>query len=332
MKKFGSWCAKHPLGAIVVFWFMLINAVTAGNIAFASIIDRSFAKGVVAAVIWVALILVAVEMLKQMMEAVGRVAFKEGFVKGRNVGRLDIDRRMSIIVQALGMRSDALPILERVKAALVQATGWFCAEVYGDEEEYEPLAERLGEEPAERVMGVTKAVWTRAVKPDQTPEYTLSDDIRNTTDKFLDAIDIYHDERKGLYRFKQDTNGTCSVCGTVVAGDFDDPITRSLKNENMMFFERDGKMICLSCLMERIGKLRERNGDVETSSNVTEGALENVCKVKELTLDEAIKHCEDVARSEDTPCAKNHRQLACWLTELQRLRAANEEAFKEATL
>lgn len=42
-----------------------------------------------------------------------------------------------------------------------------------------------------------------------------------------------------------------------------------------------------------------------------------------MTLDEAIKHCEDVAEdrcgcSED--CVEEHRQLAEWLKELRRLR------------
>lgn len=62
------------------------------------------------------------------------------------------------------------------------------------------------------------------------------------------------------------------------------------------------------------------------------GATENVCASKELTLDDAIAHCEDVAKDDLTPCGRNHRQLAGWLIELRRLRAANEEAFAESQL
>ena len=62
------------------------------------------------------------------------------------------------------------------------------------------------------------------------------------------------------------------------------------------------------------------------------GATENVCASKELTIDEAIAHCEDVAKDDLTPCGRNQRQLAGWLIELRRLRAANEEAFAESQL
>jgi len=37
---------------------------------------------------------------------------------------------------------------------------------------------------------------------------------------------------------------------------------------------------------------------------------------KLLTLEEAIEHCQENAVG-DTPCARNHRQLAEWLLELQ---------------
>lgn len=40
--------------------------------------------------------------------------------------------------------------------------------------------------------------------------------------------------------------------------------------------------------------------------------------VKVLTLDEAIEHAEECA--DNTPCGKNHKQLAEWLKELDRLR------------
>ena len=45
-----------------------------------------------------------------------------------------------------------------------------------------------------------------------------------------------------------------------------------------------------------------------------------------MTLDEAIKHCNEVAEaiaaSGCEECAKEHKQLADWLTELKQLRAA----------
>lgn len=45
-----------------------------------------------------------------------------------------------------------------------------------------------------------------------------------------------------------------------------------------------------------------------------------------MTLDEAIKHCNEVAEaiaaSGCEECAKEHRQLADWLTELKQLQAA----------
>lgn len=39
-----------------------------------------------------------------------------------------------------------------------------------------------------------------------------------------------------------------------------------------------------------------------------------------MTLDEAIQHCLDVAESECSECAKEHRQLYNWLVELRELR------------
>ena len=49
-----------------------------------------------------------------------------------------------------------------------------------------------------------------------------------------------------------------------------------------------------------------------------------------MTLDEAIKHSEEVADSynntvPDCDCAKEHRQLAEWLKELKRLREQTDE-------
>lgn len=67
-----------------------------------------------------------------------------------------------------------------------------------------------------------------------------------------------------------------------------------------------------------------------------------------MTLDEAIKHCDEVAESEeqkykdwkgDYPhlkkidscieCAKEHRQLASWLKELKAYREAEEEICRK---
>ena len=56
-------------------------------------------------------------------------------------------------------------------------------------------------------------------------------------------------------------------------------------------------------------------------------ATENVCASTELTLAEAISHCQDVAKKDLTPCGRNHRQLANWLIELQKFRAAYDESF-----
>ena len=39
-----------------------------------------------------------------------------------------------------------------------------------------------------------------------------------------------------------------------------------------------------------------------------------------MTLDEAIKHCEERANQDCTDCAKEHRQLAEWLKELMQYR------------
>ena len=51
-----------------------------------------------------------------------------------------------------------------------------------------------------------------------------------------------------------------------------------------------------------------------------------------MTIDEAIRHCEEVAeKMNDCECAADHRQLAEWLTELKeakRLLKAAVEDFK----
>jgi hypothetical protein len=40
-----------------------------------------------------------------------------------------------------------------------------------------------------------------------------------------------------------------------------------------------------------------------------------------MTLDEAIKHCNEVANKTCDECSKDHRQLAKWLQELKAYRA-----------
>ena len=47
---------------------------------------------------------------------------------------------------------------------------------------------------------------------------------------------------------------------------------------------------------------------------------------EKMTLDEAIRHCEEVGRKSCDDCAMEHRQLADWLKELRLFR---ETAFRE---
>ena len=48
-----------------------------------------------------------------------------------------------------------------------------------------------------------------------------------------------------------------------------------------------------------------------------------------MTLDDAIKHCQQVANKSDCECAKEHKQLAEWLQELKEFKKmqTNEEWF-----
>lgn len=46
-----------------------------------------------------------------------------------------------------------------------------------------------------------------------------------------------------------------------------------------------------------------------------------------MTLEEAIKHCEE--KADCTECGKEHQQLAHWLKELACFRKAKEEYYKE---
>ena len=39
-----------------------------------------------------------------------------------------------------------------------------------------------------------------------------------------------------------------------------------------------------------------------------------------MTLDEAIEHCEEVAKSKCNTCGEDHKQLAEWLKELKQRR------------
>lgn len=52
-----------------------------------------------------------------------------------------------------------------------------------------------------------------------------------------------------------------------------------------------------------------------------------------MTIDDAISHAEEVANASDTPCARQHRQLADWLKELRDVKSqpvGNAAAMREA--
>ena len=44
-----------------------------------------------------------------------------------------------------------------------------------------------------------------------------------------------------------------------------------------------------------------------------------------MTIDEAITHCEDISRSCDSLCGREHKQLAEWLKELKSLKPKTGE-------
>ena len=46
----------------------------------------------------------------------------------------------------------------------------------------------------------------------------------------------------------------------------------------------------------------------------------NRLKKKEMTLDEAIEHAREIAKSKCDECGEQHKQLADWLEELKRYR------------
>lgn len=65
-------------------------------------------------------------------------------------------------------------------------------------------------------------------------------------------------------------------------------------------------------LPESPNERRDREADVE--------------EYEEMTIEAAIKHCEEVSRrSPCTPCEREHMRLAAWLTELVSLRAQHKQ-------
>ena len=49
-----------------------------------------------------------------------------------------------------------------------------------------------------------------------------------------------------------------------------------------------------------------------------------------MTLEEAIKHCDEVSNTLCNSCGAEHRQLAAWLRELKDLKADCKAAVKES--
>ena len=292
IRKYGKWCAKYTPLSFLIIWSVMTCAVGFGDIMLRSVSKGNYIGGIVPLIIWLCGIVFVAFTIVEMLEGARRTSYGDGYRSGKELADLNSDRRFAVIVQSLGMKSDAMPILERMKSALATACGNFCKEVYEDEEARIPLDVRVGEEAAQRIRRITKVVWTREVKPDQKVEYTLSDDFRNTTDKFLDALGIYAEEREGLWKFKQDMNGTCSACDVTVMGDFDDPITRPLKNASMVFYVRgkdDKEVVCLSCFIDKHHKVREEQEKQEA---------EELCakeKASETAADDSAKPTEQTA-------------------------------------
>lgn len=48
-----------------------------------------------------------------------------------------------------------------------------------------------------------------------------------------------------------------------------------------------------------------------------------------MTLDQAIKHCEEKAECKDGECSKEHAQLAEWLKELKYYREQKQKAMNQ---
>ena len=57
--------------------------------------------------------------------------------------------------------------------------------------------------------------------------------------------------------------------------------------------------------------------DDEIRSEIQRLSTPDECILGELTIDEVIEHARDVASKSDTACAKQHGQLANWLSELK---------------
>lgn len=51
-----------------------------------------------------------------------------------------------------------------------------------------------------------------------------------------------------------------------------------------------------------------------------------------MTLDQAIKHCEEKAECKDGECSKEHVQLAEWLKELKYYREQKQKAMNQWAL
>lgn len=72
-------------------------------------------------------------------------------------------------------------------------------------------------------------------------------------------------------------------------------------------------------LQEQPNEAVDRQADVE--------------EYEEMTIEAAIKHCEEVSRrSPCTPCEREHMRLAAWLTELVSLRAQQKQPNEPLTL
>ena len=85
--------------------------------------------------------------------------------------------------------------------------------------------------------------------------------------------------------------------------------------------------------------LLKDSADILNAYNVAISAMEKLQQIKsrqnlheeKMTLDEAIKHCEEVINSSCTSCGEQHRQLQEWLIELQQYRQSGSvEECREA--
>ena len=95
----------------------------------------------------------------------------------------------------------------------------------------------------------------------------------------------------------------------------------------------EGLRVCdaLEGIADRIEAAARRECSTQKPENCVDGnaeAARHKCPTALLSLDEAIAHAEECA--DDTPCGKNHRQLADWLKELRSLKHGNLAAMREA--